>query len=383
MTDSSKIIYVDNAATTELDREAFEAMLPFLRESWANASQPYTFALSARKALKGARETIAACIGSKSDEIYFTSGGTESDNHALKLGCRLKQGRRGEQCEIVTSPAEHHAVLNSCAALKRDGLAQVRYAPVTKEGVVTPDALEGTISPSTTLVSLMTANNEIGSLAPIAQLTELSHEAGALFHTDAVAAVGHVSINVSELGVDMLSASSHKFNGPKGVGFLYVRRGTPLLPFMDGGSQEAGLRAGTENTACIVGMAAALKNNVAHLEQNQKHLQELEKLLVARLRSAAVDFIQNGSEAHKVAGNVSLSFAHSSGETLLHRLDLKGICVSTGSACDGHTSRTSHVIQAIGTPPKYASGTIRISLGKYNTADEVERIAEELIHILR
>lgn len=243
----SNLIYADNAATTKLDIDAFEAMKPFLLESYGNASQPYSFGVKVRRAINKARKTIAECIGADPEEIYFTSGGTESDNWAIKIGSSINKSNGS----IITSQIEHHAILHACNAMEREG-KQVKYLPVTHEAVVLPESLEEVISSETSIVSVMTANNEVGSIQPIKELAAIAHKNGSLFHTDAVQAVGHIPINVKELDVDMLSASAHKFNGPKGIGFLYVKKGIDLKPFMDGGAQERGMRAGTENVASIV-----------------------------------------------------------------------------------------------------------------------------------
>ena len=370
------MIYADNAATTKLDIGAFEAMKPFLLEQYANASQPYSFSRAAKKALKQARETIAACINAESEEIFFTSGGSESDNWALE-GIMYEFG---DQRALVTSQIEHHAILRTAAAIEKMGYP-VAYLPATKDGIITPEALKAIISSNTKLVSIMLANNEIGSIQPIKQLASIAHQHGALFHTDAVQAVGHLRIDVKELGVDMLSASAHKFNGPKGVGFLYIKKGTPIHSFVNGGGQESGYRAGTENIASIVGMATALRVNCELLDSAEKQLRQLEKKLISTLTAAKLNFIRNGSNDH-LPGNMSLSFYNASGEMLLHRLDLKGICVSTGSACDSKNTQISHVLRAIGLPEDYAMGTIRVSLGKDNTESEVTQIADALIAIL-
>lgn len=369
------MIYADNAATTQLSKAAFEAMASLLLDEYGNASQPYAFSRKPKKALAEARATIAECINASPDEIFFTSGGTESDNWAIK-GTAFADGRKRA---TITSTFEHHAVLHSCAAIERLGYP-VAYLIPTTDGVITSETLGHMLSDTASLVSIMFANNEIGSIQPIRELCNIAHAHGALFHTDAVQAVGHVKIDVQELGVDMLSASAHKFNGPKGIGFLYIRKGTNIAPYADGGSQEFGMRAGTENVASIVGMAVALKKNVASLSENEGHLRILEQRLIAGLTEAHIDFIRNG--ANQVPGNISLSFRNQDGERLLHRLDLMGICVSTGSACNGNNSQVSHVIQAIGVPADYANGTIRISLGKHNSVDDVKYIAAALKKIL-
>jgi cysteine desulfurase len=370
------MIYADNAATTGLDKDAFEAMKPYLMNEYGNASQPYFFAKPAKKAISEARETVARCIGAEPDEIYFTSGGTESDNWVIKESALEDADKR----DMITSQIEHHAILNSCKAIEKLKYP-VRYLPVTGEGVVLPEELESIITDKTRLVSVMLANNEIGTIEPIEKLATIAHQHGALFHTDAVQAVGHIPIDVNKLGVDMLSASSHKFNGMKGSGFLYIRKGTKIGSYEDGGSQERGKRAGTENVAAIVAMAVALKKNCDKLAETTKRLTDMEKVLLGRLSSAGLDFIRNGSSNH-LPGNVNISFKNSDGEMLLHRMDLKGICISTGSACDSKNTQISHVIKAINVPEEYAKGTIRISLGAHNEKDDTVQIADALIDIL-
>ena len=372
-----QFIYADNAATTKLDIDAFEAMKPYLLEEYGNASQPYSFARKPKQALKEARAIIAHCINADPEEIYFTSGGTESDNWAVK-GIAFAEA---EKRSIVTSQIEHHAILRACETLEKHGYP-VAYLPVNREGVVTAETLESLITSSTSLVSIMFANNEVGTIEPIKDLCEIAHKHGSLFHTDAVQAVGHVRIDVKELGVDMLSASAHKFNGPKGIGFLYVKKGTPISQYSNGGSQEFGLRAGTENVASIVGMAVALKKNCDAIEENAKHMGLLEAKLLDGLSESGVDFIRNGA-TQRVPGNISLSFRGADGEALLHRLDLMGISVSTGAACDTVNTQISHVLKAMGIDEAYAKGTIRISWGNNNTIEETEILSEKLIRILK
>lgn len=371
------MIYADNAATTRLDADAFKAAKAFLTEQYGNASQRYFFAKSAKKAIAEARKIIASCIGAEPEEIYFTSGGTESDNWAIKGSAFAK----AEKWATITSQIEHHAVLNSCAAIERLEYP-LAYLPVTDEGIVQPERLEQYITDKTILVSVMLANNEIGTIEPIVELARIAHEHGALFHTDAVQAVGHIPINVKELGIDMLSASAHKFNGMKGSGFLYIRKGVEILSYADGGSQENGKRAGTENIAAISAMAVALKKNCAHMEENAQKLRKLEKILLDALTSAGIDYRRNGSINH-LPGNVNISIKGADGEMLLHRLDLKGICISTGSACDSVKTKVSHVIKAIHVPEEYLNGTIRISFGSENTEKDAKSIAAALIDILK
>ena len=371
-----RLIYADNAATTQLDTEAFEAMKPYLLQEYGNASQPYSFARQPKKAIQEARETIASCIGALPEEIHFTSGGTESDNWAIK-------GTAFRNCDhwaTITSAFEHHAVLHACESIERLGWP-VAYMWPNNRGYISPDTLAQYITDETMLVSVMYANNEIGSIQPIRELCEVAHAHGALFHTDAVQAVGHVTIDVNDLGVDMLSASAHKFNGAKGVGFLYIRKGTAILPYADGGAQEHGLRAGTENVAGIVGMATALRKNVEEIRANQEHIRNLEKKLLTGLNESGIPFFHNGGE-HTLPGVISLSFDGKDGEAILHRMDLMGICISTGSACDSKNTEISHVLQAIRIPENLAKGTIRISLGKSNTADDIDAIVAALRKIL-
>lgn len=372
-----RFIYADNAATTKMDKESFEAMIPWLTDEYGNASQPYTFARKPKKVLAEARTIIANCINALPEEIFFTSGGTESDNWAIK-GSAFSDA---DKCVTITSAIEHHALLHACEAIERLGYP-VAYIYPDSVGVVSPIALERIITGKTRLVSIMFSNNEIGTVEPIMELASVAHKHGALFHTDAVQAVGHVKIDVEELGVDMLSASAHKFNGPKGIGFLYIRKGTNIARFNDGGSQEFGMRAGTENIASIVGMAKALSMNCDLLAENEKHIANLEHILLNKLNLTGLDFKRNGSE-HHIPGNISLSFRNADGEALLHRLDLMGICVSTGSACDSINTQVSHVLQAIKLDDDYAKGTIRISFGKDNSTEEANVIAEALIKILR
>jgi cysteine desulfurase len=370
------MVYADNAATTKLDKDALAAMLPWLQDEYGNASQPYSFARKPKKALTDARATIAACIGAEPEEIYFTSGGTESDNWAIK-GLIEPDDKH----LTITSQIEHHAVLNACNALERLGYPVVQL-PVDSQGVVSSENLSKAITEKTRLVSVMMVNNEIGTIEPIKELAAVAHTHGALFHTDAVQAVGHISIDVNEIGIDMLSASAHKFNGPKGIGFLYIRKGTQIRPLADGGAQEFHMRAGTENIASIVGMAVALQKNCRTMQETSTKLQAMEHAFIDALHEAGIDFVRNGS-ANRMPGIISISIRGISGEMLLHRLDLKGISISTGSACDSVNTRVSHVIKAIGIPSAYAQGTIRVSFGRDNQIEEAVNIAqaiEKIVH---
>lgn len=371
-----QMIYADNAATTKLDPDALEAMLPFLTEEYGNPSQKYAFSRNPKKALAEARESIAKCIGAHPEEIFFTSGGSESDNWAIK-GAAFSSGRNRA---TLTTSFEHHAVLHACASIERLGYP-VAYLPPSSEGIVTPETLASFITDNTNLVSVMFANNELGTVQPVSELSEIAHSHGAFFHTDAVQAIGHIPVDVQQLGIDMLSASAHKFNGPRGIGFLYVRKGTPLVPLIDGGAQESGARAGTENVASVVAMAVALKKNCDEMEQNTQHISALENRLFEQLNASGANFSRNGS-ARFLPGLLSLSFPGYEGEAILHRLDLQGICISTGSACDSKNTVISHVLQAIHMDEISARGTIRISLGKHNTADEIDLIVHALKKIV-
>ena len=370
-----RFIYADNAATTKLDSDALNEMLPWLQDDYGNASQPYALARKPKKALDEARATIADCIGAMPEEIYFTSGGTESDNWAIKGIVEP-----GKKHWTITSQIEHHAVLNTCGALEHFGYPVV-YLPVNAGGTVTPEVLEEVITQQTRLVSVMLVNNEIGTIEPIKELAAVAHAYAALFHTDAVQAVGHIPIDVNELGVDMLSASAHKFNGPKGIGFLYMRKGTTLSSYTNGGAQEHGMRAGTENVASIVAMATALKKNCDEMQQTTEKLRAMEHDFLKMIRAADIDFIRNGAEK-RVPGNISISIRGASGEMLLHRLDLKGISISTGSACDSVNTQVSHVIKAIGVPQEYAEGTIRLSFGRDNKLEDATEVARAIISVI-
>lgn len=377
-----KHIYADNAATTQLDIDAFEAMKPFLLDNYGNPSQPYFFSKAPKRALKEARETIAECINADPEQIYFTSGGTESDNWAIKCF-----GATPADVKVLaTSSIEHHAILNACKQI--EDTTSVTYLPVDKTGIVVANELRKALDFSNKpvcpcmvkMASIMLANNEIGTIEPIRELAQIAHDRGAFFHTDAVQAVGHIPIDVKNLGVDLLSASAHKFNGPKGIGFLYDI-GRHVYPFNSGGSQEDGRRAGTEDVASIVGMAVALKKNCAEINKIMAYLKGLEDHFMELLQASGLDFIRNGYKNH-LPGNISISFKNADGERILHRLDLMGISISTGSACDSVNTKISHVIKAIGLPEDYAKGTIRITLGKNNTIEDVSNIATAIKKII-
>ena len=369
------MIYADHAATTFLCPEAKEAMRPFLSGPDYNPSALYASARASGAAVKKARETVAECVGADPSEIYFTSGGTESDNWAVKGAALSAMADFGPR-RIVTQPTEHHAVLRSCESLGPLGFETV-LLPVGRKGAVSPDSLKAALKERTLLVSVMTANNEIGTVQPVAELARAAHDAGALFHTDAVQAAGHLPLNMKYLEADMLSASAHKFGGPRGVGFLYIRRGTRLPALLHGGAQESGRRAGTENTAGVVGMAAALKKRCGAMFDEMRECDRLRGLLIDRLLRLGLDFTVNGDDK-RLPGLLSLSFRDADGEMILHRLDLMGIAVSTGAACNSMNTEISHVIRAINVKDNFARGTVRISLGPENSDAEIEAIAKAL-----
>lgn len=369
------MIYADNAATTPLDEEALDTMLPYLKDQFYNPSSLYTASVAVKKVIEASRKTIAKAIGADQQEIYFTSGGTESNNWAIK-GSAIANKKKGKN--IIVSSIEHHAVLNTCETLKNDGYS-VSYLPVNKKGHIIMDDLIKVLTDGTTLVSIIFANNEIGTIQDLATIAAILKNKNILLHTDAVQAVGHLEINVKKLGVDLLSASAHKFNGPKGVGFLYIKNGLKIENLICGGGQERQKRAGTENVAGIVAMAVALENNLKKIDEQTTHLKKLEKATIALLQQQKIDFLINGSDTEKLPGNINISFKNIDGEALLHLLDLKNICISTGSACDSSSKNVSHVIKAIDVPSEYQHGTLRISYGKQNTIDDARKIVEAIV----
>ena len=375
---SSRMIYVDNAATTRLDDDAAALMIDLQKNFFVNPSSAYKLARPLKKILRESREKIAACINAAPEEIIFTSGGTESDNQAIK-SVVLEHLR--ERPNIITSAVEHKAILNSCEAMRRLG-GTVTNLPVDKTGMIDPDDLAKKILPQTKIISVMTANNEVGTIQPIKALAKIAHAAGKIFHTDAVQAVGHIPVDVKDSGADMLSASAHKFNGPKGIGFLYIRDGLKLSTYLDGGAQELSRRAGTENVAGIAAMALALEKNCRDIKKNAEYLSTLEKILLDRLNTDGADFILNGGDS-RLPGHLSLSFRDCDGEALMHRLDLKNICVSTGSACNARQTEISHVLRALNVDENYIRGTIRITFGKDNSVEDANTLGENLLSLIR
>jgi len=364
---SKKLIYADHAATTPLMPEALEAMLPFMKEEFGNPSSIHSWARKPCEAVCEARATIARCVNADPEEIFFTSGGTEADNWVIK----------GSEGGMLVSSYEHHAVLNAAASEAGCGrdIVYVRPKVGSGGGYIMPEKLAKAWRDGVGLVSIMTANNEIGTVNPIHLLSDLAHKRGAFFHTDAVQAVGHIPIDVQEMGVDFLSASAHKFNGPKGIGFLFIRKGVKLEPLLNGGQQENGIRAGTENVASIVGMATALKINCERMDENIAHLENLTLRLrdgINRIFPYAV-YLGGGGTA-QLPGFISVSFPGCTAEGLLHMLDLKGIAVSTGAACDSKNTKISHVLKAVNVTKDIALSTIRITLGAENTIEDVDGI---------
>ena len=374
----NRIVYADNAATTAVSTQVLEAMLPYYKEVYGNPSSLYAAGQKAKAALDQARADVAACLGADPDEIYFTSCGTESDNWAIK-GAAHAMKKKGKT-HIVTSAFEHHAVLHTCQALEKEGFS-VTYLPVHENGIVRVEELEAALTEDTGLVTIMYANNEIGTLQPIPQIGKLCREKGIWFHTDAVQAVGQVPIDVKEQNIDMLSLSGHKLHAPKGVGALYIRRGVRIPNLLDGGAQERGKRGGTENVAQIVGLAAAMKAACATIQERREKLAAMQdKLIDAILR---IDRCRlNGDRKQRLPGNASFCFQGVEGESLLLMLDLKGISASSGSACTSGSLDPSHVLLSIGLPHEVAHGSLRLSFGDYNTMEDIDYIIETLPPII-
>jgi len=371
------MIYADNAATTKLSPKALEKMLPYLTEEYGNPSSLYRFAFAGKQALEQARKDMAFCLNAAPEEIVFTSGGTESDNWALR-GVAEALGKKGRH--ILVSSIEHHAILHTARALSRQGF-EVEQLPVNREGRVEPEVLERMIRPDTILVSVMLANNEIGTIQPIHALAEIAHAHGAVFHTDAVQAVGHIPVDVKQLGVDLLSLSGHKFHGPRGIGALYIKKGTPILPFIHGGGQEKNRRSGTENVAGAVGMAAALMERTETMQEDMLRLTALRDRLIDGLLKLPKSRL-TGPRKERLPSLASLVFECIEGESILLQMDARGICCSSGSACSSTSLEPSHVLLAIGLPHEIAHGSVRLSLGEDATEADVDAIIENLTQVV-
>ena len=363
-------VYADNAATTQMSRAAIDAMLPYMETIYGNPSSLHSVGQQAAEALQNARERIAACLNASPREIYFTSGGSEADNQAILSAARL--GARKGKKHIISTAFEHHAVLHTLKKLEKEGF-EIELLPVDAIGTITAQQVKSALRADTCLVTVMYANNEIGSILPIAEIGEVCREAGVLFHTDAVQAAGHVPIDVQAQHIDMLSLSAHKFHGPKGIGVLYARQGVPLTSLIEGGAQERGKRAGTENLPAIMGMAAALEDACAHIDENARKVSALRDRLIAGLSKIPHSAL-NGDPVNRLPGNVSFCFEGIEGESLLLLLDAKGICASSGSACTSGSLDPSHVLLAIGRPHEVAHGSLRLSLCEWNTDEDVDRI---------
>lgn len=371
-------IYLDNAATTKTRPEVVEAMLPYFTEFYGNPSSVYEFSTPCKKAIAHARETIADSLGAKSNEIYFTAGGTESDNWAIKATAEVYQDKGNH---IITSKIEHHAVLHTCEYLEKRGF-EVTYLDVDENGTVKLEDLKKAIRPTTILISIMFANNEIGTIQPIKEIGAIAKEHGILFHTDAVQAYCHVPINVDEYNIDMLSSSGHKINGPKGIGFLYIRTGIKTRSFIHGGAQERKRRGGTENVPGIVGYGKAVEMALATMEERAKKESELRDYLMERIMAEVPYTRINGHRTNRLSNNVNVAFQFIEGESLLIKLDMAGICGSSGSACTSGSLDPSHVLLAIGLPHEIAHGSLRLTLNEENTKEEMDYVVEQVKEIV-
>jgi cysteine desulfurase len=365
---------MDHAATTPTRPEAVEAMLPYFSERFGNPSSLYALAREAKEAVEEARGQVAAAIGARPEEVYFTSGGTEADNWAVK---GVAAALRGKGDHIITSAIEHHAVLHPCRALERKGY-RVTYLPVDEFGRVDPGTVEDAVTDRTILISVMAANNEIGTIQPVAAIGKVAHDHGILFHTDAVQAIGAFPVDVDGMGADLLALSAHKFGGPKGTGALYVRKGTRLETFMDGGAQERGRRAGTENVPGIVGLGRAIELAVAEMPRNSARIAAMRDRLIWGILDAVPDTRLNGHPTERLPNNVNVAFRYVEGESILLMLDALGVSASTGSACTSASLEPSHVLTACGLPPEHAHGSLRLTLGSGNTEDDVDYVLSVL-----
>ena len=373
------MIYLDNAATTKTAPEVVDAMLPYFSEYYGNASTIYSLGAESKKAMDHARQTIADSLGAKPEEIYFTAGGSESDNWALKATAEA-YASKGKH--IITTKIEHHAILHTCEYLEKRGF-EITYLNVDRDGLISLDELKAAIRPDTILISVMFANNEIGTIEPIAEIGEIAKEHGVLFHTDAVQAYAQVPINVDEMYIDMLSASGHKLNGPKGIGFLYIRKGVKIRSFVHGGAQERSRRAGTENIPGIVGLGAAVERAMRIMDTKTRKEIELRDYLIGRLENEIPHCWLNGHRTKRLPNNINFSFLFIEGESMLIMLDMKGICASSGSACTSGSLDPSHVLLAIGLKHEEAHGSLRLTLSEESTKEEMDVVAEEVKKIVQ
>lgn len=373
------MIYLDNAATTKTAPEVVDAMLPYFSEYYGNASTIYSLGAESKKAMDHARQTIADSLGAKPEEIYFTAGGSESDNWALKATAEA-YASKGKH--IITTKIEHHAILHTCEYLEKRGF-EITYLNVDRDGLISLDELKAAIRPDTILISVMFANNEIGTIEPIAEIGEIAKEHGVLFHTDAVQAYAQVPIHVDEMHIDMLSASGHKLNGPKGIGFLYIRKGVKIRSFVHGGAQERSRRAGTENIPGIVGLGAAVESAMRIMDSKTRKEIELRDYLIGRLENEIPHCWLNGHRTKRLPNNINFSFLFIEGESMLIMLDMKGICASSGSACTSGSLDPSHVLLAIGLKHEEAHGSLRLTLSEDSTKEEMDIVAEEVKKIVQ
>jgi len=373
------MIYLDNAATTKTAPEVVDAMFPYFSEYYGNASTIYSLGAESKKAMDHARQTIADSLGAKQEEIYFTAGGSESDNWALKATAEA-YASKGKH--IITTKIEHHAILHTCEYLEKRGF-EITYLNVDRDGLISLDELKAAIRPDTILISVMFANNEIGTIEPIAEIGEIAKEHGVLFHTDAVQAYAQVPIHVDEMHIDMLSASGHKLNGPKGIGFLYIRKGVKIRSFVHGGAQERSRRAGTENIPGIVGLGAAVERAMRIMDSKTRKEIELRDYLIGRLENEIPHCWLNGHRTKRLPNNINFSFLFIEGESMLIMLDMKGICASSGSACTSGSLDPSHVLLAIGLKHEEAHGSLRLTLSEDSTKEEMDIVAEEVKKIVQ
>ncbi len=373
-----KVKYFDNAATTALDKDILDKMMPYFSEEYYNPSSIYTKSINVHKVVDESRLRIASCINANQNEIYFTSGGTESDNLALK-GYALANRKKGNH--IITSCIEHPAVINSCKALEKEGF-EITYLSVDENGFIKLDELEKAIKDETILISIMTANNEIGTIEPIKEIGRIAHEHGIAFHTDAVQAIGAIKIDVEDMNIDMLSMSGHKFYGPKGIGAIYIRKGIKVNRINDGGHQENDKRSGTENVPGIVGIGYAILKACNNLEENSKRISELRDYYISEIEKRIPEVKLNGDRVNRLPGNANFSFKYIEGESIMLLLDSKGICVSTGSACSSKTLEPSYVLLSIGLPHEIAHGSIRVTIGKHNTKEEVDYLIDSVVEVV-